>query len=140
VARGHLNADVEFYTGKAGEQFSKRFPFPITRGVLARGQERFNIYCSPCHGRLGTGDGMIVRRGFRAPPSYHTDRLRNVADGYIYDVITNGFGAMQDYAAQVEPRDRWAIVAYVRALQYSRQAAIADVPADKRGELGGGVR
>ena len=141
VARGHLNADTEFYTGKQGDKSVERFPFPITRDVLARGQERFNIYCSPCHDRLGTGDGMVVRRGFRKPPSYHIDRLRQASDGYIFDVITNGFGAMPDYAAQVAPRDRWAIVAYVRALQYSQNAALADVPPDKRGELGqGGTR
>ena len=105
--------------------------------MLERGQQRYDIYCSPCHDRLGNGDGMIVRRGYRRPPSYHIDRLRQVPDGYMYDVITNGFGAMPDYAAQIQPRDRWAIVAYVRALQFSRQATPADVPADKRGELTG---
>jgi len=94
--------------------------------------------CSPCHDRLGTGDGMIVRRGYRKPPSFHIDRLRKVPDGYIFDVITNGFGAMPDYAAQVSARDRWAIVAYVRALQYSQQATLEDVPPDQRGELNRG--
>ena len=138
VARGHLDSDTEFYTGKSGDQFVDRFPFPVTREVLARGQQRFNIYCAPCHDRLGDGDGMIVRRGFRKPPSYHIDRLRKVPNGYIYDVITNGFGAMPDYALQVQPADRWAIVAYVRALQYSHQATLADVPADQRAALGGG--
>jgi mono/diheme cytochrome c family protein len=135
VARGHLDLDTELYTGMQGGKPVDRFPFPITRDVLARGQERFNIYCAPCHDRLGNGDGMIVRRGYRRPPSYHIDRLRQVPDGYIYDVIANGFGAMPDYAQQIPPRDRWAIVAYVRALQYSRQATLADVPPDKRGEL-----
>ncbi len=138
VARGHLFSDTEFYTGKSGDQFVDRFPFPVTRDVLARGQQRFNIYCAPCHDRLGDGNGMIVRRGFRKPPSYHIDRLRKVPNGYIYDVITNGFGAMADYALQVQPADRWAIVAYVRALQYSHQGAVADVPDDKRAELAGG--
>ena len=90
--------------------------------MLERGQQRFDIYCAPCHDRLGNGNGMIVRRGFRRPPSYHIDRLRQVPDGYIYDVITNGFGAMPDYAAQIPPRDRWAIVAYVRALQLSQRS------------------
>ena len=140
VARGHLNADAEFYTGKQDGKPTNRFPFPITREVLARGRERYNIYCSPCHDLLGTGNGMVVRRGFRKPPSYHIDRLRQVPDGYIYDVITNGLGAMADYAGQIPPRERWAIVAYVRALQLSQNATEADVPPDKRSELypGGG--
>jgi hypothetical protein len=138
VARGHLNADTEFYTGKQGDKPVDRFPFPITREVLAGGQQRFDIYCAPCHDRLGNGDGMIVRRGFRRPPSYHIDRLRQVPDGYLYDVITNGFGAMPDYSAQIAPRDRWAIVAYVRALQLSHQGTLNDVPADKRNELNQG--
>jgi hypothetical protein len=138
VARGHLNADTEFYTGMQGDKPVERFPFAITRDVLARGQQRFDIYCAPCHDRLGNGDGMIVRRGFRRPPSYHIDRLRQVPDGYIYDVISNGFGSMPDYAMQIQPRDRWAIVAYVRALQFSRQGTPADVPPDKSGELNSG--
>jgi hypothetical protein len=141
VARGHLNADTELYTGKQGDKPTERFPFPITRDVLARGQQRFDIYCAPCHDRLGNGDGMVVRRGYRRPPSYHIDRLRQVPDGYLYDVITNGFGAMPDYAAQIAPRDRWAIVAYVRALQLARQGTLNDVPPDKRDELNqGGAR
>ena len=138
VARGHLESDTEFFTGKVGNQFTDRFPFPVTRDVLARGQQRFNIYCAPCHDRLGNGDGMIVRRGFRKPPSYHLDRLRQAAPGYIYDVITNGFGAMPDYAAQIAPQDRWNIVAYVRALQFSHNATMDDVPPDKRGEVASG--
>jgi len=115
------------------------FPFPITAEVLARGQERFNIYCSPCHGRLGTGLGMVTQRGFkRPPPSYHIDRLRASPVGYFYDVITNGFGLMQDYAAQIEPRDRWAIVAYIRVLQRSQNATLIDVPPEERAKLGTG--
>ena len=105
-----------------------RSPSPSTSDVIERGQDRFNIYCSPCHDRLGNGDGMMVRRGYRHPPSYHIDRLRQVPNGYIFDVITNGFGAMPDYAAQIPARDRWAIVAYVRALQLSQNASINDVP------------
>jgi mono/diheme cytochrome c family protein len=112
-------------------------PFPVTRQVLDRGQERFNIYCSPCHGRLGNGLGMIVRRGLKRPPSYHIDRLRQIPIGYFYDVITNGFGAMADYSAQVVPRDRWAIAAYIRVLQYSQMASINDVPPESRSELNG---
>ena len=138
VARGHLKDDVAFYTGKGPDgKPIDTFPFPVTKDVIERGQQRFNIYCTPCHGHLGNGDGMIPRRGFRHPPSYHQDRLRNVPNGYIFDVISTGFGAMPDYAAQIEPRDRWAIVAYVRALQLSQNASIADVPADARGALAG---
>lgn len=137
VARGELRADKLFYTGKTGEKFTDKIPFPVTRAVLDRGQQRFSIYCSPCHGLLGDGRGMIVQRGFRRPPSYHTDRLRAVPVGYFYDVITNGFGAMADYSAQVAPRDRWAIAAYIRVLQYSEDASIKDVPPEYRGELNG---
>ena len=137
VARGHLNDDAAFYTGKGADgKFLDTFPFPVTREAISRGQDRFNIYCAPCHGRLGDGLGMIVRRGFRRPPSYHIDRLRTVANGYLYDVITNGVGAMPDYAAQIEPRDRWAIVSYVRALQLSQNATVDDVPPGDRAQLG----
>ena len=135
VARGELRADKVFFTGRQGNQFIDHVPFPVTRQVLERGEERFNIYCTPCHGRVGNGLGMIVRRGFKRPPSYHTDRLRLMPIGYFYDVITNGYGAMQDYAAQVEPRDRWAIAAYIRVLQFSQLASIHDVPPDVRQEL-----
>jgi len=141
VARGHLNDDAALYTGKGPDgKPLDAFPFPVTREVIERGQGRFNVYCSPCHGRLGNGDGMIVRRGFRKPPSYHIDRLRQVPNGYIYDVISSGFGAMPDYAAQIAPADRWAIVAYVRALQLSQNASLNDVPAAARAGLarGGG--
>jgi hypothetical protein len=136
VARGHLNDDVLYFTGNGPDgKPADMFPFPVTKEVIERGQQRFNAYCTPCHGRLGDGLGMIVRRGFRRPPSYHIDRLRKVPHGYIYDVITNGFGAMQDYSAQIQPRDRWAVVAYVRALQLSQQASINDVPASERGNI-----
>lgn len=111
------------------------FPFPITAEVLARGEERFNINCSPCHGRTGYGDGMVVRRGFPQPPSYHIDRLRNAPNTHFFDVMTNGFGRMWSYADQVSPRDRWAIIAYIRALQLSQNATTADVPADKQQQL-----
>ena len=141
VARGHLNDDAAFYTGKGPDgKPLDTFPFPVTKDVIERGQNRYNVYCTPCHDRVGNGDGMIVRRGFRKPPSYHTDRLRQVPNGYIYDVITNGFGAMPDYAAQIPPRDRWAIVSYVRALQLSQNASVNDVPADARPQLQGGPR
>ena len=136
IARGHLDDDTAYYTGRGPDgQFIDEFPFPVTKDVIERGQERFNIYCAPCHDRLGNGDGKIVRRGYRHPPSYHIDRLRQVPHGYIYDVITSGFGAMPDYSAQIPPRDRWAIVAYVRALQLAHNGKIDDVPADKRADL-----
>jgi hypothetical protein len=139
VARGHLNDDVAFYTGKGPDgKPVNTFPFPVTKDVILRGQDRYNVYCSPCHDRTGEGNGMIVRRGFRKPPSYNDERLRQVPNGYIYDVITNGFGAMQDYAAQVPPRDRWAIVAYIRALQLSHNATLNDVPPEARAQLNAG--
>jgi hypothetical protein len=137
IARGQLRADKVFFTGKTGDVYVDKLPFPATRQVLERGQERFNIYCTPCHGRIGNGLGMIVRRGLKRPPSYHIDRLRQVPIGYFYDVISNGFGAMADYSAQVAPRDRWAIAAYIRVLQFSQQASIDDVPAEYRQELSG---
>jgi hypothetical protein len=136
VARGHLNEDALLYTGKDGQNDATEFPFPVTDQVMARGRERFDIYCSPCHGRTGNGDGMVVRRGFRRPPSYAEERLRTAPVGHIFDVITNGFGAMPDYQAQIPVDDRWAIVAYVKALQLSMYAPIDDVPAADRGKIG----
>ena len=135
VARGQLREDELLYTGRVNGQLANEFPMPVTAEMMARGQERFNVFCSPCHGRTGLGNGIIVQRGFRAPPSYHEDRLVNAPVGYFFDVMTNGFGAMQDYSAQVPVADRWAIAAYVRALQVSRRATVADVPADRRGDL-----
>jgi mono/diheme cytochrome c family protein len=129
VARGHLNADSYFYTGKIGSNDGEYMPFPVTAEVMARGQQRFNIYCAPCHSELGDGNGMIVQRGFKHPPSYNTERLRKAPIGYFFDVMTNGFGAMSDYAEQVSPQDRWAIAAYIRALQLSQRATESDVPA-----------
>jgi len=135
VARGHLNDDELMFTGKVDGQFADQFPFQVTHQVLERGHERFNIYCSPCHGRTAMGNGMIVQRGLRPPPSFHDEKLRNQPAGYYFDVISNGFGAMQDYRSQVDVKDRWAIISYIRALQYSQRATLADVPGDKRGEL-----
>jgi mono/diheme cytochrome c family protein len=128
VGRGQLHEDAYFYSGKIGNNPGDYMPFPVTQDVLVRGQERYNIYCAPCHSRLGEGNGMIVQRGFRRPPSYHTDRLRKAPLGYFFGVITNGFGSMPDYASQIPPDDRWRIVAYVRALQLSQAATVADVP------------
>jgi len=115
-------------------------PLPMDRATLERGRERFDIYCSPCHSVAGDGDGMIVRRGFPSPPSYHTDRLRNAPDAHFYSVITNGYGMMYSYADRVAPRDRWAIVAYIRALQRSQDARIGDVPPERRVELAKGLK
>ena len=132
VARGQLHENTVLYTGKIGGADATRFPFRLDARVMARGQERFDIYCSPCHGRTGSGDGMVVRRGYRRPPSFHDDRLRSVPAGHFFDVVSNGFGAMPDYAAQIAAEDRWAIVAYIRALQLSEHATAADVPARER--------
>jgi mono/diheme cytochrome c family protein len=128
VARGQLNEDDALYTGKVAGAPVTDFPFAITKADLDRGQERFDIYCSPCHGRTGEGNGMVVQRGYRRPASYHQDRLRLAPLGYLFDVITNGFGAMPDYKAQVPVEDRWRIIAYVKALQLSHAATPGDVP------------
>jgi mono/diheme cytochrome c family protein len=136
VARGQLRSDEPLYTGRERGKLVDTFPFPVTRAVLARGQQRFNIFCSPCHDRVGTGQGMVVRRGYRAPPSFHMDRLREAPAGYFFEAMTNGFGVMSDYAQQIQPEDRWAIVAYIRALQLSQHATLADVPEDQRQQLG----
>jgi len=159
IPRGGLRNDEPFYTGKEEGKLVSQIPeaaFRATHGrnpqhfnrpydetsqaelrraLLERGQERFNIYCSVCHGRLGDGDGMIVRRGFRKPPSYHIDRLRQAPAGHFYDVMNNGFGAMASYANRIDVDDRWAIVAYVRALQLSQNAQPEDVPGEQRGAL-----
>jgi mono/diheme cytochrome c family protein len=135
VARGQLRQDRHLYEGVVDGKPAETLPMAVTPQVMARGRERFNVFCSPCHGGLGAGDGMIVERGFRKPPSYHEDRLRNAPVGYFFDVMTHGFGAMQDYSAQLPVADRWAIAAYIRALQFSQRATVDDVPADKRADL-----
>ena len=135
VARGQLRDDELFYTGKSGKAFAKELPFPVTLQVLERGRERFNIYCTPCHDRIGSGNGMVVQRGLRRPPSYHIDRLREAPVGYFYDIITNGFGAMPDYAERIVPRDRWAIVAYVRTLRLSQHVTLDEVSPAERERL-----
>jgi mono/diheme cytochrome c family protein len=135
VARGQLRADAAYYTGKQAATPVDAFPVPVTLALLQRGQQRYGIYCTPCHGATGRGDGMVVQRGYRRPPSFHIDRLRNEKAGYFFDVITSGFGAMPDYAAQVPVADRWAIVAYLRALQLSENARLEDVPPDRRAAL-----
>lgn len=129
VARGQLLADTYFYTGKIGNNPGEEMPFPVTKEVLERGRERYDIYCAPCHSRTGDGNGFVPSRGFaRKPPSYHIPRLQKAPVGYFFDVMTNGFGIMPDYASQITPQDRWNIVAYIRALQLSQNATTADVP------------
>ncbi|MGH7404659.1 MAG: c-type cytochrome [Candidatus Methylomirabilales bacterium] len=135
VAQGQLRADEHLYTGKSGGALVDTLPFPATREVLERGRERYDIYCAVCHDRVGNGEGMVVRRGFRRPSSFHIDRLRGAPVGYFFNVITNGFGVMPDYAAQISVPDRWAIVAYIRALQLSQRATLDDVPAEARRRL-----
>jgi hypothetical protein len=133
IARGQLHEDTYFYTGKIGNNPGDVMPFPVTKEVLDRGRERFNIYCAPCHSRLGDGNGFVPSRGFsRKPPSYHIERLRKAPLGYFFSVMTEGFGIMPDYASQISPQDRWDIVAYVRALQLSQNATMADVPAGQK--------
>lgn len=137
VARGELRLDPHLYEGRVDGELAQTLPIEVTAELLARGRERFNIFCSACHDRAGYGEGMVVRRGMKRPPSFHIERLREAPPGYFFDVITNGFGAMFDLADRIDYRDRWAIVAYVRALQVSQNAALADVPPDRRLELEG---
>lgn len=137
VARGWLREDEALYTGHVSGVAVAEFPFAISHQDLQRGRDRYNIYCTPCHGVLGDGQGMVVQRGLRRAASYHDERLREESVGYFYDVISNGFGAMQGYAEQIPVRDRWLIVAYVRALQLSQNATVADVPRERQAELDG---
>jgi mono/diheme cytochrome c family protein len=132
VARGQLRNDERLYSGKSGAVFAAEFPLPVTAAVLRRGQDRYAIYCTPCHGLTGDGVGIVVQRGYRRPNSFHIDRLRTAPVGYFFDVQTRGFGAMMDYSAQIPVEDRWAIAAYVRALQLSQGATISDVPPSER--------
>jgi mono/diheme cytochrome c family protein len=143
VPRGSLQEDEGFFTGKVSDVDVKELPFAVDEKVLDRGQERFTIYCTPCHDTTGSGQGMVVRRGYRPPPSFHIERLRQADAGHFFDVMTNGFGAMPDYKVQISPRDRWAIVAYIRALQLSQHATAADVPGGDPAKVpqpGGGER
>ena len=137
IARGHLNDNDAFHTGADNGQFLNTIPLPVTRAMLERGQQRYNIYCSPCHGELGDGNGMIAKRGFKIPANLHNDRLRQAPPGYLFQVISNGYGAMPDYSNQIpHVEDRWGIVAYIRALQLSRNATAADMPPEERSKLG----
>jgi Cytochrome C oxidase, cbb3-type, subunit III len=128
VARGELREDVFLYTGFNNGELATEFPFPVTRDVVERGQHRFNIYCSPCHGLIGDGLGAVVQRGFQRPPSYHIERLRAAPVGHFYNVITHGKGRMYSFNDRIPPDDRWAIASYIRALQLSRQVDVNDLP------------
>jgi mono/diheme cytochrome c family protein len=136
IARGHLNDVDAFHTGAVNGQFLDTIPVALSRPMLQRGQQRFDIYCSPCHGRLGDGIGMIAKRGFKIPANLNDDRLRQAPPGYLFQVISNGYGAMPDYGGQINAEDRWAIVAYIRALQLSLNATLADVPPEAKATLG----
>ncbi len=127
--------DEVFYAGWSQGKLVESVPFPVDRAVLERGQERFRIYCTPCHGELGDGRGMIVRRGFNPPPPYASEELRMQPIGHYFDVMTRGFGTMYSYASRIPPRDRWAIAAYIRVLQLSQHAEAANLPAEDRNRL-----
>ena len=135
VARGQLNPDDRFSRGRVGQELVTDIPVSVTRSSLERGRRRYEIFCGPCHGPLGDGEGMVVRRGFRHPPSFHIDRMREASVGHYFDAISNGFGAMPSYASRIPVADRWAIIAYVRALQLSQRAVLSDVPPEERKRL-----
>jgi cytochrome c553 len=135
VARGQFHEDPAFVGGRLGTNLVDAFPSPVTRPMLMRGRERFEIFCAPCHGPTGEGNGIVVQRGFPAPPSYHIERLRQAPAGHFVDVITRGYGVMYAYAARVSPADRWAIAAYLRTLQLSQHATLEDAPAAERVRL-----
>lgn len=135
VARGELRLDEHLYTGKVSGKPAETFPFAITKADMERGQQRFNIFCANCHGRDGYGRGMVVERGMKPAASFHDERLRKAAPGYFFDVVTNGFGAMFDLSYAISVEDRWRVIAYVRALQRSQNAALADAPPERRAEL-----
>lgn len=135
VARGQLSNDMHYATGKVNGAFVTTFPRPVDRAMILRGRERYDIYCSPCHDRTGSGNGMIVQRGYQRPPSFHEARVRSAPVGQIFSAITDGFGVMPSYATQIPIEDRWAIVAYIRALQLSQHAELADVEPAKRAIL-----
>ena len=135
VARENFHPDISYDTGKVGTNFLTQAPFPVTRQTLERGRDRFDIYCAVCHGLTGQGRGIVVQRGFPAPPSYDIDRLRAEPIGYFFDVMTRGYGVMFSYANRIDTDDRWAIATYIRALQLSHHATLADVPAAERATL-----
>jgi mono/diheme cytochrome c family protein len=140
IARGQLTADDTYHTGLHDGTLTAEFPEPVTPALLARGRENFDVFCSVCHGLTGAGDGMIVQRGFPPPPTFHSERLRQAPVGHFVDVINRGYGVMYPYGSRVPASERWAITAYIRALQLSQHATLADVPAAEQVKLEGGVR
>ena len=135
VARGQLRLDAHLYEGKVNGELATTLPLELTEDLLVRGRQRYEIFCSPCHDRTGTGNGLIVKRGLKQPPSYHMDRLREVPVGHFFDVMTNGFGAMYSFAARIPVKDRWAIAAYVRTLQFSQGAQFDELPPEDQRQL-----
>jgi mono/diheme cytochrome c family protein len=135
VAQGDAREDAAFYTGQTNGTYVTQLPVKLTRDLMIRGRNRFDAICAECHDRTGSGNGMIVQRGFPQPPSFHVDRLRNAPIGHFFDVITNGYGVMYSYATRVEPEDRWAIAAYIRALQLGHNATSSDVDPAERATL-----
>ena len=125
------------YSGKVNGQYAENIPMPVNRELLEHGRQQYDIFCSPCHSRVGDGQGMIVKRGMKGPVSFHEQRFLNYPPGYFFDVITNGRGAMYPYGYRIPPKDRWAIIAYIRALQLSQNATVNDVPPDKRAQMKG---
>jgi len=138
VARGHADTNEYRLTGKSGSEPGSGFPFPVTMAVLNRGRDRFETFCSPCHGRLADGNGMVVRRGFPRPPSLLADSIRTEPEGFFFDVITEGFGRMYSYAPSIPVDDRWNVVAYVRALQFRSNVPVQDLPPSDRARLAEG--
>lgn len=137
VARGQLKDDEQFFNGGTDTAVATEFPLPVTIEVLQRGQERYEIYCTPCHDRTGSGNGMIVRRGYSRPPSLHNEILNKRPVGHLFRVISLGMGAMPAYGGQITAQDRWAIIAYIKALQLSQNAKLDDVPSTQRDQLAG---
>jgi mono/diheme cytochrome c family protein len=135
VARGEFHTDEFLYTGKINGAFADAFPYAVTDSILTRGHDRFTTFCAPCHGQLGDGLGMVVQRGFPQPPSFHADSVRSQPAGFYFDVISRGFGRMYSYASSIPAADRWTIVAYIRALQFSRRVPVAEVPDSVRARL-----
>ena len=135
VPYGQADVDDAFYTGQVDGQYVTDFPFEISKDDLERGQQRYDIYCAPCHGYTGNGDGMIVQRGFKEPPSFNQDRLRDAEPGYFFYAISNGFGSMPSYANRIPVHDRWLIIAYIEALQLSQHAPVTDLPQEDVAKL-----
>ena len=135
VARGQMTTDTHFFSGKVAGKVVDTMPIPVDEALMARGQQRFQIYCTPCHGLDGEGRGTVVRRGMRQPPTFHQPRLREAPIGYFFDVMSHGFGVMYDFSYQLPPRDRWAVAAYIRALQLSQNGTVSDLTEEQRAAL-----